>query len=242
MLKPLKILAPEDQILFFSDLHYGHNRDFIYTPRGFKDVVEHDNTLVHRWNEVCTDQSTVFHLGDLIFKADCAAFWALLRRLRFGHLYLMLGNHVSGQKQAYVEEVQRHFADLDNLQGGINAEVYPLTTHVDNAPTRQVTFLPEYIEVSATHVGDKMCKAPTTDLVLCHYPIISHHSIGRGSIHLSGHVHGNLPLTHRDTGKGRRLDVGVESVGRPVSLREVKALLAARELDVQDHHGREEAL
>lgn len=65
--KPLKINDKEDNIFFWSDLHDGHDRDFIYKPRGFNNVSESHYELIKRWNEKINDSSTVFHLGDIIF-------------------------------------------------------------------------------------------------------------------------------------------------------------------------------
>lgn len=232
MLKPLKVLTPEDRLFFISDLHISHNRDFIYGPRGFRDVKEHDDTLVHRWNSVCDDGSVIFHLGDLIFKADEAAFWTLLRRLQFGHLFLLEGNHQSGSKQAYASTLKQQHPSLVDKDGIPTAYVYPLHTCVDGAPTRKVTFLSEYVEVMANK----------QHLVLCHYPLISHHGQGHNSVLCCGHSHNNCALTAKATGQGMRLDVGVESVSHPVTLREVNTILKGRSLDVRDHHGRNEAL
>jgi calcineurin-like phosphoesterase family protein len=228
MLRPLKLTCPPEDLFFLSDAHWHHDKPFILQPRGFATIEDHDSTLIRRWNETCTDTSTVFHLGDLMARADEALFWALVRRLRFKRLYLLWGNHLSGQKQAYLAALRAQFPNAfdETGQSAAHYEVYPLNVNVDGDPGRMVTFLPEYVEVNAGK----------TPLVLCHYPILSHHGIGHEAIHLCGHSHSGLPLTNKDTGKGLRLDVGVESFGRPVSLAEIKRHLAGRDLDIRDHH------
>lgn len=219
MLKTIKLSVPEDKLFFYSDAHIGHDKNFILEPRGFKNVTEHDEGIIERWNSVVDNESTIFHLGDLILKSDEAGFWNLLRRLNFRHIYIGLGNHFSGHRQAYLGQLLVQFPTVS----AAGSEVYPLDVSFEG---RKVTFLPEYAEVSAAK----------TDIVLCHYPLISHHGQGRGSYLLAGHCHHNEPITNKNTGQGRRLDVGVESVGKPVSLREVKAILKDRDLDVRDHH------
>jgi calcineurin-like phosphoesterase family protein len=215
MLRTLKINHSEDDIFFYSDLHIHHDRDFICKPRGFTSVVEHDKTLIERWNDTVKDTSVVFHLGDIIFKSDENGFWQLMAKLRFGHLYLMLGNHVSGQKQAY----QIACAGLP-LQPG--QEVYPLTALTwDDRP---YTYLPEYIEIEVNKQS----------MTLCHYPIASWHHVGHGNIHLHGHCHGSLKEK-----LPRRLDVGVESVKRPISLKEINVMMRGMEPALVDHHGKD---
>ena len=37
-------------VWFTSDLHLGHNKPFLYEPRGFKNIQEHDNAIIENWN------------------------------------------------------------------------------------------------------------------------------------------------------------------------------------------------
>jgi len=82
-------------------------------------------------------------------------------------------------------------------------------------------------------------------IVLFHFPIHAWHRMNGGSWHLHGHSHGNL----KDDGIRRRIDVGVDSVGRylaphfdysPISLDEVGMVMASRDMVQVDHHGRDE--
>jgi len=224
MLKQLKVKHPAHDLFFTSDLHIGHDKPWIIKPRGFDDVVKHDDALIKAWNETCASTSLVFHLGDLCFKdPDGKRCRALIRRLTYGTLYLMLGNHTSGQSAVYkdvMREVHPWAFDGDSLVH----EVYPLEAEIEG---RRVVFLPEYVETTGAD----------EHLVLSHYPIISHHKLGAGAIHLTGHAHGSCAVTNRDKGRGKRLDVGVDTFGRPVSLSEIMAILRHRDIDSWDHHG-----
>lgn len=78
-------------IYFTSDLHFGHNREFIYKPRGFNSIIEHDVELIKRWNEVVTENDQVYILGDLMLNdndhgAEC------LQQLK-GIKSFIRGNH-----------------------------------------------------------------------------------------------------------------------------------------------------
>jgi len=226
MFKTIKLSHPENDLFWVSDFHAGHNRDFLYGKRGFASVVEHDETLIRRWNDTVKDTSVVVHLGDIQFgDPDGSRLKTLLRRLRFKTLYLLTGNHLSGQLQLYKEALGARFPDAI-VDDRLTYEVYPLSYYLDNNTARSVIFLPTYAEFS---VGGQ-------HIVACHYPVASHNKQGHGSLMLSGHCHGNFALTNKDTGQGLRLDVGIESFGRPISLTEVKAHLRGRDLNVVDHH------
>ena len=52
------------RIFASSDLHFGHDREFIWGPRGFKSSTEHDETVITNWNSVVGPEDTVYVLGD----------------------------------------------------------------------------------------------------------------------------------------------------------------------------------
>lgn len=80
------------------------------------------------------------------------------------------------------------------------------------------------------------------EYVLMHFPISSWNNLGRGSIHLHGHVHLG-PLDK--IGIGRCMDVGVEGNNyKPYSLEEINSILLKRLIDspmLKDHHSRVES-
>ena len=49
-----------------SDLHFSHNKEFLYKPRGFNSIEEHDEQIIKNWNEIITDEDEVYILGDLM--------------------------------------------------------------------------------------------------------------------------------------------------------------------------------
>jgi calcineurin-like phosphoesterase family protein len=227
MLKVLKVSQPNHEVAFVSDLHWGHDRDFIWGKRGFGSVGEHDEELIHRWNSVCTSRSTVFHLGDICFNdGNGEKLKALLRRLNFRALYCLLGNHNSGQSQLYKNELAKQFPNAISANGYDFHEVYPLWHNVDADPNKQVCFLPEYVEAYVN--GQRM--------TLCHFPIVSHHKAGHGAWMICGHSHGSCEFTNTKTGKGKLLDIGIESFGKPLTFNDLKDFFSKREVISFDHH------
>jgi len=98
--------------------------------------------------------------------------------------------------------------------GDIAWSSYPLERFFSRLRTKQVQLIlgnhdrKKHSEYSkhCTWVGDlKGVTLPGGYAVLCHYPLRSWNRKGHGSVHLYGHVHGNLP------GHDRSLDVGVDT-------------------------------
>jgi len=214
-----KIVKPSlDQFFVVSDLHYGHDRDFIWGKRGFQSCHEHDSIIAQEWNRRVTNQDEVCHLGDLSFGDQSGEKTKeLLLSLNFKTLYLMGGNHTSGFKKLYDQARKEFFGKETDL------EVFPLATKLQH---KQIVFLPNLVEVK---VGRDV-------FILCHYPIISHNSQAHGTYMVCGHSHGNCAVTNRYTGKGRRIDVGIENFGGPVPLKFVVDFLKDRDYDCVDHH------
>lgn len=52
-------------IYFTSDLHFGHDREFIYVPRGFQSVEEMNETILSNWNNKIKPEDEVYVLGDI---------------------------------------------------------------------------------------------------------------------------------------------------------------------------------
>ena len=56
----------EPRIFLTSDTHFGHDRDFIYEPRGFLSVKESDEEIIRRWNSIVRPDDIVYLLGDVM--------------------------------------------------------------------------------------------------------------------------------------------------------------------------------
>lgn len=81
----------KEKIWFTSDLHFCHDREFLYKPRGFNNVEEMNNAIVERWNNVVETNDFVFVLGDLML-CDNEKAVELIKTLN-GKLVVVLGNH-----------------------------------------------------------------------------------------------------------------------------------------------------
>lgn len=78
-------------IYFTSDLHFCHNREFLFGPRGFTNVADMNAAIVERWNKKVKPEDEVYILGDLMLN-DNVEGMRLLQCLN-GKLHVILGNH-----------------------------------------------------------------------------------------------------------------------------------------------------
>ena len=79
------------RIFVTSDTHFGHDREFIWGPRGFASSEEHDKTIVANWNSVVFPEDTVYVLGDLML-GDNVKGTECINQLN-GNIYVIRGNH-----------------------------------------------------------------------------------------------------------------------------------------------------
>lgn len=78
-------------IFVTSDLHFGHDKEFLYGPRGFSSIKEHDKTIIENWNSIITPEDDVYILGDLML-GDNEYGMECLRKLA-GFKHIIIGNH-----------------------------------------------------------------------------------------------------------------------------------------------------
>ena len=78
-------------IYFVSDTHFGHDRDFIYKPRGFNNIWEHDKQIIKNWNEIINPTDEVYHLGDIMLGNNDYGI-SCLKEL-CGQIHIIRGNH-----------------------------------------------------------------------------------------------------------------------------------------------------
>lgn len=79
-----------------SDLHFNHDREFVWKVRGYESVYEMNEAIVERFNSVVQPGDDVYILGDLCLGGGGPAILAdnkaLIERLN-GRLHIIRGNH-----------------------------------------------------------------------------------------------------------------------------------------------------
>ena len=84
------------KIWLTSDLHFNHDREFIYGSRGFHSIKEMNEAIIERYNSKVGPEDEVYICGDLCLGGSgyevAANNKALIERLN-GRIHIILGNH-----------------------------------------------------------------------------------------------------------------------------------------------------
>ena len=91
------------KIFVTSDLHFGHDRGFLYEPRGFKNIEDHDETIIANWNNVVSDEDDVYVLGDLMLN-DNEHGVECIKKLK-GKIHIIYGNHDTDARKKFYDEL-----------------------------------------------------------------------------------------------------------------------------------------
>ncbi|MFA7219751.1 MAG: hypothetical protein WC119_04535 [Synergistaceae bacterium] len=153
--------------------------------------------IIIRNNSVVSDNDDVWDLGDVAFRCRPEEVADSLKRLN-GRRHIILGNHDKALRQAYIKGLLKDLIKSGKLEiiGGETA-IYDSSLAVS-----------------------KMLKIDGQNIFMSHYACRTWPSAFRGTIHLFGHSHSNLP----ECEKSRSFDVGVDAWNfYPVSFRMVMA-------------------
>lgn len=74
-----------------SDLHLSHDKDFLWSPRGFKNQWEMNEAIIKNWNSIVTSDDDIYVLGDIML-SDNKSGLASLKQLK-GKIHIIRGNH-----------------------------------------------------------------------------------------------------------------------------------------------------
>ena len=89
-------------LFFTSDLHFNHDKEFVYKARGFDSVEDMNRAIIERWNSVVSSEDDVYVLGDLML-GDNEKGLRLIAQLN-GKLHIMLGNHDTATRETLYTE------------------------------------------------------------------------------------------------------------------------------------------
>lgn len=94
-------------IYFTSDLHFNHNKSFLYASRGFDSVEDMNTAIISNWNRVVDADDVVYVLGDLML-GDLNKGLECMRALN-GKIVVVRGNHDTDSR------IEAYRTQLDNV-------------------------------------------------------------------------------------------------------------------------------
>ena len=88
-------------IFLTSDTHFGHDKMFLYEPRGFTNIQEHDAQIIKNWNKVVSYCDDVYHLGDVMLDNNEHGL-KCLKQVN-GKIHIICGNHCTDARRTLYE-------------------------------------------------------------------------------------------------------------------------------------------
>ena len=105
-----------------SDFHFGHEKEFLWRPRGFESWEEAAEQTIKNYNEVVGWDDTVYILGDCMLKNDdfgleCLKRLKVNKFLAFGNRavrYILFFKHAVLRQNHFVAVVGKLFDFIEN--------------------------------------------------------------------------------------------------------------------------------
>ena len=92
-------------IWFTSDLHIGHDKEFLWGDRGFPHIYAHDEAIIKNINEVVEWNDELWILGDLALGTDEQEWDRVFYNIRCKNIHFIIGNHDTDRKiDKYIDE------------------------------------------------------------------------------------------------------------------------------------------
>ena len=88
-------------IFLTPDTHFGHDKMFLYEPRGFTNIQEHDAQIIKNWNKVVSYCDDVYHLGDVMLGNNEHGL-KCLKQVN-GKIHIICGNHCTDARRTLYE-------------------------------------------------------------------------------------------------------------------------------------------
>ena len=134
----IQILKDPNDIYLTSDQHFNHDQDFIWAPRGFKNVHEMNETEFDGWNNTVRPESLILCAGDLCLGADADYVRKTVANLN-GEIWLFKGNHDTCAKMKLYEEAPNVKRIFDENQ--VELDIQGVTFVIGHYPPG---YIPEF--------------------------------------------------------------------------------------------------
>lgn len=122
-------------IYLSSDLHFNHNKDFIYLPRGFSNVEEMNGAILNNFCKVITSEDDLYLLGDH-FLGELEPGIDLFKRLP-GKIHIIWGNHCTNKRKEAISKCP-NVVEIIGYAGMLNYHKYNF--YLSHYPTSTTNF------------------------------------------------------------------------------------------------------
>jgi calcineurin-like phosphoesterase family protein len=90
-----------DKLYVTSDTHFGHNKEFLYEPRGYKNSKEMNSDMISIINSTVGEDGILLHLGDFCLNTTQEEYHEILKNLKIKEIWMLWGNHNNPIQKSY---------------------------------------------------------------------------------------------------------------------------------------------
>jgi len=237
-------------VWFFSDPHYSHKNIVAgvtewdksranNSTRKFDTIKQMNRTIVDNINEVVMQKDTLICLGDWSF-GGIEEIWNFRQQIICEKIILVLGNHDHHIRDNKVlPNVHQHRDYEGVLINGKNTNSYGdsrddmFGVHAHDL----FEWVGDYLDLTIVdNTGSNLVSKNRISMVCTHYPMASWDRLGKGNIHLHGHIHTSKQFIIPKIGK--MMDVGMDGNDmKPWSLDDVVKLMGRQKIGGLLQHG-----
>lgn len=98
-----------------SDTHFGHNKEFIYSKRGYNNPQDMNADMIQIINNKVGSDGILLHLGDFCLNTNHQGYVDILRQLAIKELWMIWGNHNNPVRKSYGGTQQQIVASHGDL-------------------------------------------------------------------------------------------------------------------------------
>ena len=131
-------ISNNQRVWLISDIHFNHNKDFLYGDRGFDTVHNMNNQLLKNFKETINYNDIVFILGDN-WLGDLNEGWALFQQVP-GIKYLIRGNHDTDTRWDFLTEKSILNPFINILGEAATVKIHGYLFFLSHYPTATTNF------------------------------------------------------------------------------------------------------
>jgi hypothetical protein len=227
--KPFKIKRKDySNIYYLADAHESHNRNWLYEPRGFNNIQDHDEWILNQLYSLSSDDLLI-NLGDFTLNSTVEQTLEILNNIKAKH-WKVWGNHASYTSKIYFKHLDKfwknydmeEFSPEDDLTNR-RISVYPLS--ISTNPDINNLSEDEYPNLEDPTIKNSKCKltffGESILFNIDNNSFFAKHMVSgvwprynkdTPTMHLHGHSHGSYHGSQpNDLNSGKRLDVGIDN-------------------------------
>lgn len=229
-----------------SDLHFFHNKKFLYEPRGCKTPEEHTEMIINGINEQANEHSLIINLGDFCLTCSYEDMLDAIIKIKCRNIWSIIGNHDT--RILKLMDRLTDYAKWNSYYDDIKSLTDPSVDLSDKEKwiyyNKSLINLGKFKEIVIQEPSDEVgVKDKKHHVTLAHYPLLIWNKSHHGTISLCGHSHGTLYESSLEQVDSKRLDVGVDNAlaynGNVMfDWNSIKKIMSFKGINVVDHHNK----